>query len=224
VSTGSVEEVEDLKAAYVETDGSFGEIMTHIPHSTYQDELRFVKIINGCIKKGELKSTPLWVSSSKDEKARKARKKESEKEAKEAEERAKELGVWDEFYGDGKVGKRLPKGKGKNQEVDEDGEDVSALQALILKKKQNRESLLDNLAAKYANPPPKSGRGKKRTADEDEEEMEAPRKKSRGAQPPPPDIDDEEFTKLQAKLFGDKDKKEATSSTANKKGKGRKAK
>ncbi|KAG2064649.1 hypothetical protein BDR04DRAFT_1109848, partial [Suillus decipiens] len=31
---GSSEEIEDLKAAYLETGGSFDEIMKHIPHST----------------------------------------------------------------------------------------------------------------------------------------------------------------------------------------------
>ena len=53
-----------------------------------------------------------------------------------AEELAKELGVWDEFYGSGKATAKKPKGKGKGKKADEE-EDTSALQALILKKQMD---------------------------------------------------------------------------------------
>ncbi|KAJ7582728.1 hypothetical protein C8J56DRAFT_228401 [Mycena floridula] len=219
---GSAEEIEDLKVAYIETKGFIGEIMTHIPHSTHDDESRFVDIISKLITDGVLSSLAGWKSSIKDEKAKLARKRKGEKEAKEAEQRAKELGVWDEFYGSGKVGAR--QGKGKGNEPGGGDEDYSALQALILKKKQkDPDSFFDSLAAKYAEPASSAkSRGKKRAkaAAEDDEE-ESPKKKSRRGAPPPPEIDDAEFEKLQQKLFGDKTK---SSSSSEKKQKGRKTK
>ncbi|KAF8894600.1 DnaJ-domain-containing protein [Infundibulicybe gibba] len=186
---GSSEEIQDLKNAYVSAEGSIETIMTQIPHSTYDDESRFILIISSLINKKELSSLPQWETTIKDEKFKLVRRKRAEKEAKEAEELAKELGVWDEFYGSGKTGAR---GKGKG------------LQALMLQRKQkNMDGFFDNLAQKYAKSEPnrRSG-GKKRprngdtTADEDK-----PPKKSRKTTSPPP-IDDEEFEKLQAKLFG----------------------
>lgn len=203
--------------------------MTYIPHSTHEDETRFVVAITGLIKKGELKSTATWRSTSKDEKAKMARKKLSEKEAKEAESMAKELGVWDEFYGSGKAtGRKKARSKTKGKDAEEDAdEDHSVLQALILKKKEkNMDGFFDSLAAKYSEPAPKAGsrgKSKKRSHDAAEDE-ESPKKKSRPNVPPPPEIDDAEFAKLQEKLFGDKDKAKASSSSPKRKGKGRKAK
>lgn len=190
--------------------------MMHIPHSTFDDEARFVVIISDLIKKSELPKLKTWEKSIKDEKAKLVRKKQSEKEAAEAEDLAKELGVWDEFYGSGKPAAKKSKGKGKGkgkksaEEEDED-EDTSALQALILKKRKNMDSFFDGLAAKYAEPQPAAkGKGKKKRAkveEDDEEEVQAsPKKRSRKeAVSPPPEIDDEEFEKLQAKLFPAKD-------------------
>ncbi|KAG7452529.1 DnaJ-domain-containing protein [Guyanagaster necrorhizus] len=210
VYQGSAEEVADLKSAYLDTKGSLGEIMTFIPHSTHEDESRFIVIISDLISKKELPSMRTWESSIKDEKAQLLRKKQGEKEAKEAEKLAKELGVWGEFYGSGKVGERKGKGgkgKGKAKEKDEQEEDTSALQALILKKRQkSMDVFFDGLAAKYAEPEPKSkGKGKKRGRAGDDDGDDAPKKKSkRAAPPPPPDIDGAEFEKLQQQLFGDK--------------------
>ena len=194
--------------------------MQHIPHSTFEDEARFIVTITDLIKKKELRKFKKWDASVKDEKAKLVRQKQGEKEAKEAEEMAKELGVWDEFFGSGKPSSKKGRGKGKakaKEDTPEDEEDYSALQAMILKKRKNTESFFDNLAAKYADADDepskvkgKKGRGKKRAkADEDdEEEVEtaSPKKKSRKAVPPPPDIDDAEFEALQQKLFGDKGK------------------
>jgi len=221
---GSEEEVEDLKAAYETTGGSLGELMTYIPHSTHDDEARFIVIITNLIKKGELKPTPNWLSSSKDEKAKMVRKKESEKEAKEAEALAKELGVWDEFYGSGKsTDRKKVKSKAKEKDTTtEPDEDHSVLQALILKKKEkNMDSFFDGLAAKYSEPAPKAGsRGKGKKRNHDADEKESPKKKSRSnPPPPPPEIDDEEFAKLQEKLFGDKAKLSTATSAGKKKGK-----
>lgn len=241
MATGSREEVEDLKKAYMETDGSIDDIMTHIPHSTYEDEARFIIVISDLVKKGDLPLLGQWDSSTKDEKAKLVRKKQADKEAAEAEALAKELGVWDEFYGSGKPGARKTKGKGKGkqQQADEE-EDTSALQALILKKRKNMDSFLDNLAAKYAEPESGSRGGKKgkkraKATDEDEEAemLEAsPKKKSRKEVPTPPDIDDAEFEKIQQRLMEGKAQKAADGGGTSRKGsaikgrgtKGRKAK
>lgn len=167
--------------------------MKHIPHSTTDDEPRLIQILSKLITQGELPDLPLWQSSSRDEKAKLVRKKQATKEAKEAEELAKELGVWDEFYGSGKVGAR--KGKGKQKEQDSAGEegDVSALQAMILQRQKARNGFLDNLAAKYMvsaeeeTSRKKGAKGRKRkkaSEPEDSEEMvESSPKKPRSALP-----------------------------------------
>lgn len=231
-SVGSQEEADDLKQAYTEHDGSIEQIMAHIPHSTFDDEARFIVKISALIQSGELPKLKTWDKSVKDEKAKLVRKKQGEKEATEAEELAKELGVWDEFYGSGKpAAKKTRKGKAasKAQDADEDEEDTSALQALILKKRKNMDSFFDGLASKYAEP--EKGKGKKRrgkaAADDDDEAMDAdgppPKKRAkRNNVPPPPDIDDEEFEKLQQKLFP-KDKPASSSSSTSKTRKGKKA-
>lgn len=210
--------------------------MNHIPHSAFEDEARFIVTISGLISKGELSSLPAWESSSKDEKSKLVRKKQADKEAKEAEAMARELGVWDEFYGSGKKGERKGKAKGKDkakQDADaDDAEDHSALQALMLKRKKNMDGFFDNLAAKYTEPKTKGkAKGKKRkgAADEEEEEEVSPKKKRKGAAAEPPEIDDAEFEKLQQKLFGDKTKGSETGSSAKttkaaKAGRGRKGK
>lgn len=156
-------------------------------------------------------STLSWESSVRDEQAQLSRKKQGEKEAKEAEAYAKELGVWDEFYGSGKASERKGKAKSNAKKSDAGGhaeEDHSALQALILKKKEkNMDSFFDGLAAKYSEPSKSKGKGRgKKRAHEGEANDESPRKKSQRDVPAPPDIDEEEFQKLQGKLFGEKAK------------------
>ncbi|TFK76459.1 DnaJ-domain-containing protein [Pluteus cervinus] len=179
---GSAEEVEDLKAAYLETKGSIEDIMTHIPHSTFDDEARFIVIISDLISKKELKSLRTWSSSIKDEKAKLVRKKQADKEANEAEDLAKELGVWDEFYGSGKKGARKGKARGNGKDDNEE-EDYSALQALILGKKKKSDGFLDNLAEKYTkmeSSTKSKGKNRKRgREEEDEEEIEIASPKKR---------------------------------------------
>ncbi|KAF7338309.1 DnaJ-domain-containing protein [Mycena venus] len=216
---GSSEEVDDLKSAYIETKGSIGDIMTFIPHSTYDDEARFIIVISDLIAKGDLPVLPAWEGSIKDEKSKLVRRKQGEKEAAEAEQMAKELGVWEEFYGSGKPSERKSRGKGKGKkDQDEEEEDHSALQALILKKQKKSDGFFDSLAAKYAEPEPKSRKGKKRSNADSEAPDESPRKKQRGV-PPPPEIDDAEFEKLQQKLFGNKAQTSADSNPKGRKGK-----
>ncbi|KAK7693560.1 hypothetical protein QCA50_003129 [Cerrena zonata] len=207
---GSEEEVQDLKAAYVETKGDIEVIMQHIPHSTFDDEARFIVTITDLLKKKELPKFKKWDTSVKDEKSKLVRQKRGEKEAKEAEEMAKELGVWDEFYGSGKPSSKKGRGKEKAKAKDDapaDEEDYSALQALILKKRKNTEGFFDNLAAKYAGVEEetskgKKGKGKKRAKrdeeDEEEDEAASPKKRSR-KEKEPWDIDDKEFEALQNK-------------------------
>ncbi|TDL27458.1 DnaJ-domain-containing protein [Rickenella mellea] len=202
---GSEEEVSDLKRAYTESNGSIEEIMNHIPHSTHDDEARFVFTITKLIKDGELPLLEHWESGVKDEKAKLARRKKGEAEAAEAEELAKELGVWDEFYGSGKEGKRKGKGKAKGGKAEPEGDDDhSSLQALILGKKKKMDGFFDNLAAKYADGDEGDGKNKstKKRGNATRHENDTGARKKSKAQPP--DIDDAEFEKLQAKLFGSK--------------------
>jgi DnaJ homolog subfamily C member 9 len=216
---GSGEEIQDVKAAYIETGGSIGEIINYIPHSTIDDEPRLIVLVSNLVKKGELPALPAWESSIKDEKARLARKKQSQKEAKEAEDMAKELGVWDEFYGSGKAGQRKGKGKGKQT----DDEDHSALRALMLRRKEKTmDGFFDNLAAKYAEP--LSKKVGKRRQDKDVDMEGSPRKRSRGVDDiSPPRLDDEEFEKLQ-KTFGDKVKPKTSEAATTRNTRARKAK
>lgn len=106
---------------------------------------------------------------------------EGKKEEKEAEEVAKELGVWDEFYGSGKATEKNKKGKSKGKKDDEGDGDESALQALMLRRNEKRKadsgSFLDSLASKYGAADEEEGKGKKgkgkgkkRSMDEDEDE------------------------------------------------------
>ena len=209
----STEELDDLKRVYNDTGGSLDEIMNHIPHSTIEDEPRFVRLITNLTKSGDLVSTPTWEKSVKDETARLKRKKKSAKEAKEAETLAKEIGVWDEFYGSGEPADRTAKRRKGNQKADtgNEEEDVSALQALILKRKKNMDGFFDGLAAKYTESVPsvRSGgsRGNKRKTGFGEG---SPKKKSKTV-PSPPDIDDEEFARIQESLL--KKKAPASSNT-----------
>lgn len=93
------------------------------------------------------------------------------KAAKEAEKAAKELGVWDEFYGSGKKGKRQADKSDKNTE-EEGGE--GTLQTLILKRQRERESAFDAMEEKYrkieedarAKKKAKKGKGKKKETEE----------------------------------------------------------
>lgn len=139
--------MQDLTEAYTTHAGSLPDIMAHIPHSTTADEPRFVKAINDAIADGHLDALAAWKKTSTDKKAREARARKAKKEEKEAESAAREMGVWDEFYGDGKAsgkGKRGTKRKDAGEE-----KDVSGLAALIAKRQTSRASAFDALLEKY---------------------------------------------------------------------------
>ncbi|XP_071493122.1 dnaJ homolog subfamily C member 9-like [Diadema antillarum] len=137
---GSAEELDDLKAAYIEFEGDMDEILGNVMCSTIDDVPRFRKILKGLVKKGEVPKFEAFEESKKQEKARQKR---AAQEAVEAEEMSKELGL------------NGASGPG-------DGGD-DALKALILGKQKSREQQMDNLfaslEAKYCQP--KKGKGKK---------------------------------------------------------------
>lgn len=211
--TGSQEELDDIQEAYLDGEGDIEHIMAHIPHSTYEDEPRILALVKKLIKSKKVASLPKWESDIKDERAKKVRKKKGQQEAVEAEEAAKDLGVWDEFYGSGSKGKRGAKKKGED--------DTANLQALIQKRAANRStgSFLDNLAAKYGaieeEEEPK-GKGRKKRSREEDEEDELPVKKGKGRKKKsredqddgePPELDDAEFERIQQRLEAEKAKK-----------------
>ncbi len=89
------------------------------------DEKRFVEIIDAAIEAGELEKLDGWTASKKDEKGRKAMRSKAKKEAEEAEAYARELGVWDDLFGEGrKTGtkSKTQRGKKADDEPELDGE------------------------------------------------------------------------------------------------------
>ena len=206
--------------------------MAHIPFSTYEDEPRVISIVQSLIKSKVISSTPIWEKQVKDEKAKRARKKRGEAEAAQAEEAAKDLGVWDEFYGSGQKGKR--KGKTSTKAKEDDG----ALKALIQKRQTTRGSFLDNLAAKYGameddevmdmgderkkKKGAAKGKGKKRSrAEEGEEDVETPPRSKRKKTP---ELDDADFERIQARLVAQKEANGTAESTVPSAGIGRRLK
>jgi DnaJ family protein C protein 9 len=89
---GSEEEIEDVLRAYEEGEGSVGYIHEHIMASSFEDEPRFIKIVNDAIEEDKVEVFARWKKETSS-KAVKTRKKAAEKEAKEAEELSKELGM-----------------------------------------------------------------------------------------------------------------------------------
>lgn len=71
---GSKEETEDLKEAYLQSEGDMDEIMDSIMCATVDDEVRFTKILKDLIKKKEIPDYPAFTKESKTKKtARKRR-------------------------------------------------------------------------------------------------------------------------------------------------------
>ena len=122
----SEEEKEDLKKAYVESEGDMGQIIDTIMCAREEDEERFRELINEMIKAKEVKKYKAFTKSNKAEKEN--RKRAAAAEAEEAEAAAKELGL---------------------------GEGEDSLRAMILARQSNRgaaaNSFLDGLAEKYGN-------------------------------------------------------------------------
>jgi DnaJ homolog subfamily C member 9 len=89
---GSDEERDDVLAAYVEGEGSVQFIMENIMACDFEDEPRFIKIVNEALEEGKVEKFPQWKKDTSAA-AIKSRKRAAEKEAKEAEELSKEIGL-----------------------------------------------------------------------------------------------------------------------------------
>jgi len=135
---GSTEEEEELKNAYIESEGQMGVIIDSVMCATIDDESRFHDLIMGWLEEGSVPEFPAYKKAmSKAAKAR--RKKAATAEAAEAQEAAQELGL-----------------------TAENG----SLANLIMKRQADRaaqsEAFFDQLAAKYAKPAKKKTGGKKK--------------------------------------------------------------
>ncbi len=180
----SAEEKEDIIEAYNETEGDLAGIFEHVPCSEFlSDEARLIDIIDAAIKAGEIKATPTWKRTKKDEAGRKALRAKAQGEAAEAEKLAKELGVWDDLFGSGKSKGKPARGskaadsngskttKGSKSKTKDDGDDdLSGLAALIQRKNQNRVSQFDDMIAKLE---AKAGIKEKRPSDEEFDRIQA---------------------------------------------------
>ncbi|PWN51178.1 DnaJ-domain-containing protein [Violaceomyces palustris] len=152
----SEEEKEDILQAYRETSGSLEGIFSRVPCSEILvDEERFIKIVNSAIDQGQLEKSKKWEKTSKDEATREKLKNKARKEAKEAESYAKELGVWDDLFGEGKGnGKPNTSKKGKEKKKTKGGggkegeDDLAGLQALMMRKRGQRASAFDEMISK----------------------------------------------------------------------------
>ncbi|WVQ79710.1 hypothetical protein IAT38_001810 [Cryptococcus sp. DSM 104549] len=207
---GSEDEKDDIISAYGSTKGSLPDILSYIPHSSYTDEARFMELINGLIKSGDLEATPKWTKTSTDEKARAKRAKAGERAAKEAEKAAKELGVWEEFYGSGEKGKRVGDEKKGGKDAGE-----GSLQALILKRQRERESGFDAMEEKYRRIE-EEARAKKKA-------KKGKGKKQEGEEVAMPDISDADFEALQAKMLAKKNAEPSSTKASKSKSKTAKA-
>ena len=85
------EEDEDLKKAYMETDGDMDMIIDTVLCATTDDEPRFAEKIQGWIESEEVPAFEKFSHETKENKSK--RKKRRDAEAKEAEEYAKEIGL-----------------------------------------------------------------------------------------------------------------------------------
>ena len=161
---GSKEEKTDLLNSYEAHEGDLDKVYEDIMLSNVlDDDERFRAIIKQAIADGEVTDWPQFSNESPKKKSRRAAS--ARKEAAEAMELAKELGVEEKLFGNGKGNGKKGKGKKKG-----DG-DESSLMALIQQRQKDRAgNFFANLEAKYA-PTSKSGKGKKRDAhDEPPEE------------------------------------------------------
>ncbi|EEP81609.1 predicted protein [Uncinocarpus reesii 1704] len=156
---GSEEEKRDILVAYQgcegDMDGVYEEVMLS---NVLDDDERFREIIQQAIRDGDVDDWPAFSKETKQKRARRV--KEAKKEAKEARALAKELGVEDKLFGDGKS-------SGKKKA----GDDDSALRALIQQRQKSRGAdFLANLEAKYTS---RDAKGKKRRTGESEPPDEA---------------------------------------------------
>lgn len=91
---GSPEELEDLKEAYLTSEGDMDTILDTVLCCTHEDEERFAELLRDLIKKEELPDFDNFTKENKKKKS--ARMKKAKKEAAEAEEEAKKLKLEDD--------------------------------------------------------------------------------------------------------------------------------
>lgn len=156
---GSEEEKNDLLEAYEAHEGNLDKVYEEIMLSdVLEDDERFRAILKQAIADGEATDWPGFSKESPRKKSRRAAG--AKKEAAEAMDLAKELGVEEKLFGNGKG--KGKKGKEKKNEGGDDG-----LMALIQQRQKGRaDDFFANLEAKYA-PASKSGKGKKRHANDE---------------------------------------------------------
>ena len=171
---GSEEEKRDVLAAYKRRKGNLTKLFKDIMLSNpLDDEDRFKAIIDAAIAAGEAEPFDTYYNA--DPRERRERIRVAEKEGKEAQELAKELGVHDSLFGNGR----------------QEGQEKKGLADLIQQRQKARAAtFLDDLTAKYVNGAGKKGaaRGKKRKPEELEEEISSttahPRKKGKPTKKP----------------------------------------
>ncbi|SPO47610.1 related to DnaJ protein [Moesziomyces antarcticus] len=176
----SSDEKDDILEAYNDTNGDLAGIFDHVPCCEFvADEARFVALIDDAIAAGELQATPAW-KRSKSAEGRKALRAKAQGEAAEAEKLARELGVWDDLFGDAKAKAKPTKAAGKDTKTkaargkakssNDDDDDLGGLAALIQRKNQNRASKFDDMIAKLE---AKAGVKEKRPTDEEFDRIQA---------------------------------------------------
>lgn len=199
----SNEERDDILEAYSNTKGHLAEMVDHVPYmSLRHDRERIEEIVEKAIKAKEVKRTKQWDATRRDDALLKAAEKKEAEEEQEAIQMAREMGVYDALFGDQATkAKSRASGQGRakkrKQAGEEEGEDLSSLQSLIVKRNQARGGRMDNLIAKL--------------------EAEAATKKSnkkgkgqRKAEAEPVDVgepSEEEFARIQARMDAKRNKK-----------------
>ena len=138
--------------AYRDHKGKLSDIFASVPCSNIlEDEERFISIVNEAIDQKELSRTKAWdtVSRPEGEAMRDKLKARARAEAREAEAYAKELGVYDELFGEKR---EEPRKKRKSEaqaiEKDDDDVDLDALRAAMRKKATDRESAFDSMISR----------------------------------------------------------------------------
>ncbi|WFD35433.1 hypothetical protein MCUN1_002287 [Malassezia cuniculi] len=153
ILTGSDEERNDIVQAYRDSEGDIERIFAAVPCSNIlTDQDRFVEIIDTAISNGDIKKTKIW-SKLRTEKGATMLKKlrdKAQKEAAQAEEYARELGVWDQLFGDKKDAPGKAKAKKhtpKAQEEDE-ADDLDGIRAAIAAKANKRAGAFDDMISR----------------------------------------------------------------------------
>ncbi|XP_026755479.1 dnaJ homolog subfamily C member 9 [Galleria mellonella] len=148
--TGSTQEREDLKQAYMAGKGDMDYIVDHVQFARSENEPRIREVLNEMIEKGEIPSYKIFTHEPAKKRQRRIAK--ENREAKEAEEEKQKLGM---------------------------GSESNSLELMIKQKQEARgqqlDSFLDNLAAKYGDKKTKTT--KRKAASKTESESKTKRKK-----------------------------------------------